>query len=445
MRPSGRRQRYSWMNGSRRASACRRPWTNPRRSSGWIRLEERLAGGREGLGRDAEHLVGLRRPPERVVDDVEVEDAHLPGLERQRQPLAHEPQALLGQLALADVGHDAHQPLGPAVGLARHHQAAAGKPERRAVGADDPVFGDERVLPVGEGMEVRRQVAIVGMQRRLVLVGVAADLATAFGQVEPEQRHPFLRPGPGAGHEVGLPGPHPAGVEGGAVARFSLAQGGLDGVGGHPAGFLRQGSIMGAGRGGSQPLPTTALARFPPHRMTHSHRHVRPRPMGFGPGRSDHGATISPRFAFRHEPPAFSDLRRIGAAAACSRAGAGGRAGRRGAGRGGGGAGGAGDRRAAGGTPDPSLPWSWTRRPGASLRRGPSRRSAGRPAPRSTATRTGCRCRAASSTWAWASKRRWASPPGRREASILPGRSSPPCLRSASACAATPPARRRAA
>ena len=102
------------------------------------------------------------------------------------------PQALLGEPALADVGHDADQPLGPAVGPARDDQAAAGEPEHRAVGPDDPVLGEERVLPVGEGMEVARQVAIVGMQRRLVLVAVAADLAAAVGQVEAEQGHAFL-------------------------------------------------------------------------------------------------------------------------------------------------------------------------------------------------------------------------------------------------------------
>ena len=333
-------------------------------------------------------------------------------------------------LLLADVGHDAHQPLGPAVGPARHHQAAAGKPEGRAVGADDPVFGDERVLPVGEGMEVRRQVAIVGVQRRLVLVGVAADLATAFGQVEAEQRHPFLRPGPGAGREIGLPGPHPAGVEGGAVARFSFAQGGLDGVGGHPAGFLRQGSIMRAGRGGSQPLPTTALARFPLSSVS-AFPPVRAAPPH---GRRTRlGPTMEPRFHAdwhfvmnRLPSLTFAGLALLLLAAVPARAE---RAGRRGAGRGGGAVGGAGRPRIGRRPPRPSLPWSWTRRPGASPRRAPSRPSAGRPAPRSTATRTGCRCRAASSTWAWASTRRWASPPGRREASILPGRSSPPCLR----------------
>ena len=211
-----------------------------------------------------------------------------------------EPQALLGQLALADVGHDAHQPLGPAVGPARQHQAAPGQPEGRAVGADDPVFGDERVLPVGEGAESPPP----GGDRPDAAPPAYSSASPPTwprpsGRSSPNSAIPSFDPGPGAGREVGLPGAHPAGMEGGAVARFSFASAVSTGSGVIRQGFWRQGRLWeAAAEAESAPsyLPGPCL-RPPPHPTdaADSHRRARPRLMGFGPGRPDHGATVSPR------------------------------------------------------------------------------------------------------------------------------------------------------
>ena len=69
-----------------------------------------------------------------------------------------------------------------------------------------------------------RQVPVVGMQRRDILVVGAADLAAPARQVEAEQRHAFLDQIRVIGREVGLPRPHPAGLQRRAEARFALAQ-----------------------------------------------------------------------------------------------------------------------------------------------------------------------------------------------------------------------------
>ena len=187
-----------------------------------------------------------------------------PACSAKRQPLAHEaltPSSASRRSLTSAIMLTSR--LGPAVRPARQ-PPGRGRPargSRRRAGRSGIRRGTSPAGRRGRASPPPGQ-AIVGMQRRLVFVGVAADLAAAFGQVEPEQGHPFLRPGPGAGREVGFPGAHPAGVEGGAVARFSFAEGGLDGVGGHPAGFYGGFDYARRPRR-SQPLPTTALARFP--------------------------------------------------------------------------------------------------------------------------------------------------------------------------------------
>ncbi len=131
---------------------------------------------------------------------------------------------LLGMAALGDVRHDADQSMRLAVRRARRDESAARQPDDRAVGPHDPVLGGKRIDLVGQRMEAPRQMAIVRMHRGLVLIGVAADLAAPAGQIDPEQRHALVRPGPRAGAQVGFPRAHAAGGQRRPVARLALAQ-----------------------------------------------------------------------------------------------------------------------------------------------------------------------------------------------------------------------------
>jgi hypothetical protein len=85
-------------------------------------------------------------------------------------------------LAEAKIGILTGSVLSAAVGAASDHQAATREMKHGAIGTDDPVLGGERVLLVGELVEVLHQMAVVGMKRGHVLVRVAADLAAAIGK-----------------------------------------------------------------------------------------------------------------------------------------------------------------------------------------------------------------------------------------------------------------------
>ncbi len=133
-------------------------------------------------------------------------------------------QALLRQALLGDVGHDADEPVGPAIGLPCHHEPAAGQPQRGPVRPHDAVLGSERVLFIGQPMQFEHQVPVVWVQRRAVLVMLAAHLPSPRGQVQAEQRHALARPGARARHQVGLPRAHAPGGQRRAVARLAFAQ-----------------------------------------------------------------------------------------------------------------------------------------------------------------------------------------------------------------------------
>jgi hypothetical protein len=216
-------------NSSRKAlplaMASARCLTNSARSSGWTnsrtfsRVGAKLPGStpnRSNVSGDHQSSLGA---------DVELERAHPAGAQGQTQALALDAQLLLRLLGLGDVGHDADQALRLAIGIPGGHQAAAGQPDRRSVGADDPVVGREGVLLLGELAVVLGQVPVLRMQRGDVLVVVSAEPAAPVDEVEAEQRHSFLRPDAGAGRIVGLPRPHAAGLQRRPEARLALAQG----------------------------------------------------------------------------------------------------------------------------------------------------------------------------------------------------------------------------
>ena len=131
---------------------------------------------------------------------------------------------LFGMAALGHVRHDADQAMRLAVRRARRDESASRQPDDRAVGPHDPVLGGKRIDLVGQRMEAPRQMAIVRMHRGLVLIGVAADLAAPTGQIDPEQRHALMGPGPRSGAQVGFPRAHAAGGQRRPVARLALAQ-----------------------------------------------------------------------------------------------------------------------------------------------------------------------------------------------------------------------------
>ena len=103
-------------------------------------------------------------------------------------------------------------------------EPAAGQPRRPYRQADDPVFGGKRIDLVGQQMEASHQMAILRVHRSLVFVGVAADLAASAGQIDPEQRHALVGPGPRSGAQVGFPRAHAAGGQRRPVARLAFAQ-----------------------------------------------------------------------------------------------------------------------------------------------------------------------------------------------------------------------------
>ena len=184
----------------------------------------RRARGCETFRCDAEYRVHLRRPPEHVVPDVQVVGAHLAGLQGLGKPAPLDPEDLFGLPALGHVGHDADQALRSAVRLPRHHEAAAGQPQHLPIRPDDPVLRGERVLLVGEVVILLREVAVRGVQRIDVFVGVAADLSAAIGEVEAKKRHAFARPRSRPRHQVRLPGTHAPGGKRHPITRFAFAQ-----------------------------------------------------------------------------------------------------------------------------------------------------------------------------------------------------------------------------
>jgi hypothetical protein len=73
--------------------------TAPQEHRPVVRMDQRgdaFTCRRESLGTQPEHLVRLRRPPQHVLADVEVERTHLAGAQRKAQALALLAQRLFG-------------------------------------------------------------------------------------------------------------------------------------------------------------------------------------------------------------------------------------------------------------------------------------------------------------------------------------------------------------
>jgi hypothetical protein len=187
-------------------------------------LEHALTGRHERLGTEPEHRISLRRPPQHVITDVEVERAHPAALSARlrRSRSLRSSSSAWRRSVTSDMMLIRRCALPSGV-----RAATSPRPDSQTVvpsGRTIRYSAENESTLVGQHVEAPRQMAIVRMHRRLVLSRRRRRPGRARRADRSRTAPCLMGPGPRSGSQVGFPRAHAAGGQRGPVACLALAQ-----------------------------------------------------------------------------------------------------------------------------------------------------------------------------------------------------------------------------